>query len=282
MDRANREMATMIRKTLLLIACLTTSAVIALDGEEELPKGGEGTSENEPIEILRRVDAATKAVKSVKYTGSFKGTGWLAERVAQVEGTAIIGDINDENPQATRYDQFRFDVRVTENGSDEVKRFTAGNAGQTFYLINWAKQMVHVGSIPDVLGTDGRTSQAIAMVEFVHPTPFSDEINGDEAVLTGTTMIGDELCYVIDVTYRGAISESTWYFSQRDFLPRRVDRIYNRRGDRATTELIVTDLVVDPEIDVETLALVVPEGFEKTNKLPPNRAARAVRRVFDY
>ena len=95
-------------------------------------------------------------------------------------------------------------------------------------------------------------------------------------------MVGDEPCYVIDVTYRGGISESTWYFSQRDFLPRRVDRIYRRRQARATTELVVTDLVVDPELKADTLSCTVPEGFEKTDRFAPNQAARRARRVFDY
>lgn len=271
----------MIREGFLLIAWLAACVAIAQEADQEQPAANENAPTNEAIEILRRVDAAAKAVKSVKYTGSFRGTDWLANRVSQVEGTAAIAGVTGSAPRISRFDQFRFDVRVQNNDSEEVRRFIAGHVGESFYLVDWQKQIVHVGSIPDVLGSDGRTAQAIGMVEFVHPTPFSDEINGEEAALTGTAMVGSEPCYVIDVTYRGG-SESTWYFSQKDFLPRRVDRVYRRGGQRATTELVVTDLVVGPELNASALALVVPEGFEKTNRFPPNRAARAVRRVFDY
>ena len=269
----------MIRKAFLLMAWSAASVAMAQDAGQVPNTSNEDASRNEAIEILRKVDAAAKAVRSVKYTGSFSGTNWLANRVSQVEGTAIIAGAADTAFRFIRFDQFRFDVRVRENGSEEVKRFIAGHEEQSFYLVDWQKQVVHVGPIPDVLGSDGRTAQAIGMVEFVHPTPFSDEINGQEAALTGTTMVGDVSCYVIDVTYQNG-TESTWYFSQKDFLPRRVDRIYRRGNQRATTELVVTDLVVDPEAN--DVALVVPEGFEKTDKLPPNRAARAVRRVFDF
>ena len=64
------------------------------------------------------------------------------------------------------------------------------------------------------------------MAEYIHPRPFSDEINAEKAVMKGTTKVGDEECYQIHVVYRNARgAEAMWYFSKKDFLPRRVDRI---------------------------------------------------------
>ena len=272
----------MIRGLCLLVVWVAVSGAAAQDVDPQDDAGAPTGTKYEAIEILRRVDAASKAVRSVKYTGSFRGTGWLADRVGTVEGTAVIGGVATDNPPGIRFRQFLFDVRVGASDSGEVRRLTAGNDGDLFYLVDWQTQTVHEGTIPDVMGSDGRTAQAIGMVEFVHPTPFSDEINGDEAVLKDTVVVGDEPCYVVDVTYRGGFSESTWYFSQKDFLPRRVDRVYRRRQVRATTELVVTDLVVDPELKADAPAFDVPEEFEKTDKFAPNQAARRARRVFDY
>jgi hypothetical protein len=47
----------------------------------------------EAVAILEKVNDAAKAVHIVSYRGSYHATGWLAERVPSVEGTALIGGI---------------------------------------------------------------------------------------------------------------------------------------------------------------------------------------------
>ena len=84
----------------------------------------------------------------------------------------------------------------------------------------------------------------------------------------GITKIGDEECYEINVVYARSQGEATWFFSKKDFLPRRVDRVVTRQagGEKATTQLIVTDLVVNPKFPDDPFKLVVPEGYAKTDK----------------
>jgi len=233
----------------------------------------EETTWEQAVAILEKVDAAAKAVHSVSYHGSFRGTGWLAGRVAQVEGTAVIGGMVIRHRRSRGFERFHFDVRVRESGSEEVKRFTAGHDGEVFFLIDWQARTVHANDVREVLGSDGRLAQTIGMIEFVHPTPFTDEIDGDEVELVGMELVGDQECHVIDVVYAFGRGQARWYFSKKDLLPRRVDRVYYREGERATTELVVTNLVVDPPLESAELQPFVPDGFERTERFAMDRAA---------
>jgi hypothetical protein len=158
-------------------------------------------------------------------------------------------------------------------GSEEVRHFTAGHDGRTFYLIDWQSDTVHANADRAVLGSDGRIAQSIGMLEFVHPTPFDDEINADEVELRGTAVVADQECHVIDVEYAFGQGEATWYFSTKDLLPRRVDRVFRRDGDIATTVLEVTNLTVEPAVEDGDLAVKVPEGFERTSVFAIDRRA---------
>ena len=73
-----------MRKVLCVMIGLSVSAAAA----QELLK--------DPIEILKKADAATKAVKSVQYDADFKGYGAMEDRSARVKGTAIIGGGTDK------------------------------------------------------------------------------------------------------------------------------------------------------------------------------------------
>lgn len=269
--------------------CLLTSwLLVGAAAGQDVDYGKEVTAnlDTQPaaIDILVKVDAAAKAVKSVRYRGSFRGTGWLEDRVSQVMGKATIGGWYTNTIGVRRFERFRFDVEVRDPGSEEVRKLVAGNVGDQSYLIDWRNEIVHAAGAYDVIGSDGRTAQAIGMVEFVHPTPFSDEINADRAEMRGTAAVGGEKCHVVYVDYARGREEATWYFSQNDYLPRRVDRMYRDGDALATTELIVTDLVVDPEIDDDDLALTVPEGFETTEEFARDRTRRGPRRIplFEY
>lgn len=256
--------------TLGLIVCC--QLVVSAAGQEPGDEPADGHWE-EAVAILEKVNDAAKAARVVSYRGSYHATGWLANRVAVVEGTALIGEITLDNRRFRGFERFLFDVRVREPGSEEIQHFTSGHDGRMFYLIDWQTNTVHAHAERAVLGSDGRTAQSIGMLEFVHPTPFDDEIVADELELRGTAVVGDQECHVIAVVYAFGRGEATWYFSKSDLLPRRVDRIYRRDGEMATTVLEVTGLVIRPVLETEELSLKVPEGFEQTDVFAMDRQA---------
>lgn len=259
--------------TKLLTLMLSFGLVhVALAQENVRPPEGEARKPNEDpkhkeaVDILKKVDAATKALTTVSYKASTQGEGWLASRVTKMEGTVVAS-----GKWESELGKLRVDAKATMPDSAESRAFSIGNTGEEFYLIDPDKKLVYADLDPQVMGSDGRLATNLLMREFNHPTPFSDEINSEKAEIIGSEKVGDQDCYVINVNYSPKV-EAVWYFSKKDFLPRRVDRInLSPTGERGKGQLIVTDLVTDVKNADTAFNLAIPEGYEKTDEFAPLR-----------
>jgi outer membrane lipoprotein-sorting protein len=220
----------------------------------------------DPVEILKRADAACKAVNSVQYAASFEGSGTQERFVGKSSGTVTL-----KGRGAGGAAQYRYEAKLEKPGSNDVNDVTVGSDGKTHFLIDAKAKKAYEDINPAVVGTAGRAVlRGLTMAEYLHPEPFSDEINGKKQELKGTTKVGDEDCYEVNVEYGQAGMEATWFFSKKDFLPRRVDRrVQAPTGVKGGTQLIVTKLTVDPKLDKDPFKLVVPEGFTKTDGFAP-------------
>ena len=218
------------------------------------------------LAILAQADEATKAVRSIRYRARAYPTSWLTARLAEVEGTAVItGDHEIHFRVAT------FDTTVRFPNLKGVQKLTYGADGTFFYLIDWDQKLFYQGIDRHVTGHGGRAAQRIGLREFVVEEPFSDEINADSVALLAEERIGEEPCYVVDVVYANDGGHAVWYFSKRDYLPRRVDRVYDNRV-RGVAMIVVElyDLEADPKIDSRDFALKLPDGFEKSARFAPD------------
>lgn len=244
--------------SLTLIGVLATSA-LALDDKDkdkksDKPAAGEMTDAKE---ILKKADAATKEVKAARYVGTFKGIGANAARVPTVEGPAMIKGWDGGRPTHIKA------TMTVEMPGQPKEECTIGADGENFYLIDPQTKTVYADIDPAVLGRRGQLAQVMMMLEFVHPAPFSDELNGT-AELQGSEKVNGEDCYKIHVKYvvEGG-PEATWYFSKKDFLPRRVDR------DTQGYSLEIERLEADPKLGDDAFKLKVPEGYKKTDDFAP-------------
>ncbi len=219
----------------------------------------------DPMDILQRVDDATKAVKTVKYTGSVHGEGAAASRMSRIEGTVILADWDNGMPS-----KFWSDVSGERRGTGEKFEITVGGDGENFYVTDHPNKIAYEDIDPTVLGNTGGVAQELWMLEFLHPTPFSDELNGDSQTLVGTKTIAGEECYEIRVEYAGGQGEAFWCFSKNDFLPRqRTDILRSRDGAAASRVRTITSLTVDPKIDASTFRLKLPYGYTKSDDFAP-------------
>ena len=231
-------------------------------GQDAAKKSGDLT---DPIEILKKADAACKAVDYVQYTATVKGEGAAESLVPKMSGTVVLKGWNNG-----RAAQFRIEAKVERPGSSDVSEVTVGSDAKTYFVINSKEKKVYEDIDPAVVGSTGRTVGLLTMAEYVHPEPFSDEIKATKQELKGSTKVGDEDCYEIHVTYTDAGQEATWFFSKKDFLPRRADRFRKMpTGETGSSQLIVTKLTVDPKLDKDPFKLVVPEGFTKIDDFAP-------------
>ena len=258
----------MLRTMSVLFGCCLISVAAAQDAGAKKDEGAKaGSAElTDPTEILKKADEACKAAKFVKYTAESKATGADASRVPSVEGSVVLSGLKNGRPE-----KWRYDLKAKQPGSEETKHIVAGTDGNEYFLLDEEKKIAYVDIDPAVLGSAGRFVQGATMLEYVHETPFTDEINGEKKELKGTTKIGDQDCYEIFVKYAGQGQEANWFFSKKDFLPRRVDRKFAARegGEAGVRQLIVTSLTVAPKFDKDPFKFELPEGYTKSEDFAP-------------
>jgi outer membrane lipoprotein-sorting protein len=220
----------------------------------------------DPTEILKKADEACKAVDSVKYTATFKGMGAGEAKEPKAEGTVYLFGFKNNS-----FEKARFEAKVTPPGSTEAKEVIMGTNGNEYYLIDPSKKIAYVDIDPAVLGGTGRMAGVLTMGEYVHDRPFSDEINAEKKEFKGSEKIGSEDTYHVWVNYGQQNQEADWYFSKKDFLPRRVDRKLASQsgGEPRGSRLLVTSLTVAPKPEKDPFKFELPEGYTKSDDFAP-------------
>ena len=259
---------------LLLTTALAAPAAAQITNKKagqdkpDKPSAGKSGDLTDPIEILKQVDAATKKVKAVKYNARLEPDSTAAARFPKVQGSVTLtGQIAVDSRQLDKY-LISFEAEIP--GGSRVKGIVGSDADE-FFFIDKAAKTAYVDIDPSVLGRRGAAGLQLGMIEFVHPSPFTDEINGKKQKLKGTKTVGGVACYEIQVTYDTVPEKSSiWCFGKKDFLPRSVVRIFNLpSGEEGRTTLSISDLKVDPKLEQGAFKVKVPEGFKKTDEPAP-------------
>jgi len=215
----------------------------------------------DPVEILEKADAAARAVKAVSYKTTVEPTGSATTRLPFIEGKVRFTGWNERDPR-----QFVYEVKVTWPDSEEPKTHTVGSDGKVFYRVDHASKTAYVDIDPQVFGSLGGLRRDAPMVEFVHPTPFKDELNGKEQSFEGIEDVEGVPCYKVLVTYQQRRQKARWYFSTNDLLPRRVERTVAQGAGRTST---VQDLRVEKSLSADAFAFKLPDGYKQTDDFAP-------------
>lgn len=241
------------------------TAVLTAGSFLSVAYAGDPENLTDPVEILKRADAATKTVNAVSYSTTVTLTGAAKGTRPDFQGQAFLSGWGGGAPT-----HFRYEVRQQDPGEAGSKTFTAGSDGENYYLIDHKSKTAYVDIDPQVMGSAGRTLRAFGMLEFVHPTPFSDEINGKTQKLEGVENIGNEPCYKIHVEYASGNLFANWYFSTKDFLPRGVERLFETPdGKSAGRMMTLTKLKTIKTPSAELSAFKLPEGYTQTDDFAP-------------
>lgn len=241
------------------LSLLLLSSAVAQDTgkkDRELPDG---------MEILKKADAAAKALKAVQYKAATKGLGADEARLPKVEGSVVMSGWLNFTPQ-----KFRYDVKVQRPGSSEIVEYSAGSDGNMVYLVDPSKKIAYEDIDPAVLGSNARLVSSIAVRKLLYPEAFAEEIKAEKVELKGVAKVGDQDCYEVHVHYGKDGGDGVWYFSKADFLPRRIDRMTPApNGETGGRQTILTDLAINPKFDKDPFKLTLPEGFTKTDDFAP-------------
>lgn len=213
------------------------------------------------LEILKKVDSTIKAVSSVSYEAYSVPTGSATNFAQEAEGKAFLQGWAGGLPE-----MFYANVKTSRDG-DPVE-VTGGGDGDSFYVIDHGTKKGYEDMDPGVLGTTGQALQSINMAEFVHDAPYDDELGAENIELLEEAEVNGEACHQIRVVYSGGQGESIWYFSKKDYLPRRRLRKFNFNGE-GTIDLVVSNITVNPEFDRSLFKMKLPEGYEAIDDFAP-------------
>lgn len=247
----------MARFVLLTMICGCVTVALA----EEPPKKA-GPSP-EALEFAKKTADALLAAKTVVYKANYKPSGWVAKEVPAVEGSATVGD-----QSKNKIDAFVVNVKIHKTDSEDVVELSAGSDGNEYFLIDAKAKTCYKDMDPAVLGAQGRNLQRIVLRDFAAPEPLANVIKSGEIELRGDVKVGDEDCRELYMKHRDT-GTAVWAVSKKDFLPRKVTRMIKNDQGEATTELLISDLVVNPQFIRNPFDMVCPEGFKKTDEFAP-------------
>ena len=221
------------------------------------------TPSAEAVDFAKKTAEALRAAKVVIYKATYTPSGWVSQRVPSVEGTATVGDQSKH-----KIDAFVVDVKIRKTGSEDVVELKAGSDGNDHFLIDSKSKTCHRDLDPAVLGAQGRNVQRIVLRDFAAAEPLADILKGGEIELRGEVKVGEEDCRELYMKHADT-GAMVWAVSKKDFLPRKVTRIIKNEQGEATTELLISDLVVNPQFIRNPFEMVCPEGFKKTDEFAP-------------
>ncbi|MGD8454553.1 MAG: hypothetical protein PVJ57_22290 [Phycisphaerae bacterium] len=255
---------------LLALVLLAGTVAWAGDKKDEKPAG----EMTDPLAILKKTDAAMKAVKAVKYDLTIEATGALKERSAKLEGSVIAAERakpESDNDKSVLPTKFRMETRFTVPNDSEPYHLIGGNDGKDFYLVDFRTKTVYADLDPAVLGSASRVILRGMMIEYLHPRPFDDELGGKQHTLKESKTVDGEDCYAIEVIYNiDQAPTVTWFISKKDFLPRgRIDMLTLQDGQKGEIHKMLSHLVVDPKLSEDAFEIRVPDGFTKTDEFAP-------------
>ena len=219
-------------------------------------------------EIIRKVDQTTKAVKAVTY----KVAVWV-EGPTSTPQPKIQAEIKAKQGPTGKSPMLWIEGVMTNPASNQKNEFHAVLNEKQAAVFNEEKKLCLVGDLPDALDLVSEPLKTVVMAEFLHPTPFTDELKADSRTYQGKKIIAGIECHVIDVIYAGGDVQSRWYLGVKDNLPHRVDRYYPMSKGKLFRVLELSDLKVHSDLDDALFAINVPEDYQKREYVRPTRSS---------
>ena len=251
------------RKLLLLlillapISLLLTAPVIAEEAAEAKP-----VRDAKAVEIVEKADAATKKVSAVAFECSMEPFGAATNFVQAVTGKGVISGWNGQIP-----DYFHLVVSLEQGG--QTVKYEGGGNPESYFLIDHSTKKGYEDMDPNVMGSAATVLQTAVIMEYVNPKPFDDELAAESLIYKGKVDVEGTSCHEIDVVYSGGNGESTWYFGEEDFLPRRRVRHFNMPQGKGGIDIRFFNIEADPELDNARFSMKLPEGYEQVDDFAP-------------
>jgi len=213
-------------------------------------------------QIVAKVDRITLAVKNVTY----KAEIWV-EGDPAVKQARIAALVKAKESAGGKLPLLWIDGVITMPDSGEKRAFQVFLNEKQAADVNMEKKRYIIGQLPEAIDLVMEPMRTCVMQEFLHPTPFSDELNAQSRVYEGVQDVAGVKCHVIYVVYREG-AESRWYFGVDDYLPHRVDRISKNSKGAISRVLELRDIDVTTRLEADVFKIQIPAGFEQEEYQP--------------
>ena len=219
----------------------------------------------DPREIVRKAAEAMGKANLVSYDLEYRASGFFSAFLPNVTGRVIMGR---ESPDG--FKRFRVTVKVQRGESADATDVSAGADGDLYYLIDDKTKTVHADIDPQVMGKHRDAIDFTLTREFGMARPFEDALKGGEIKYVKEEKVDGHDCDVVHFKSQYSAPAMDWYFSKKDHLPRRTRfAMAGPDGSEGAGEATLHNLTVNPKLDKDPFALVVPEGYKKTADFAP-------------
>ncbi|MBI3832915.1 MAG: DUF2092 domain-containing protein [Planctomycetes bacterium] len=215
----------------------------------------------DPKAIVQKSAEAISKLKVVSYDLEYKVSGFFEMWAPNLSGPVVMGK---ESPDHAK--RFSCKLKFQKAGSSDATEVTAGADGTTYYFIDDKTKTVHADIDSQVLGKNGDTISMTLIREFGMAKPFEDALKSGEMKYVREQTVDGHDCHVISFKSAVTMPEMDWYISKTDYLPRGTRFAMKNQGSDGAGEAIIHNLKVDPKLDKDPFALVVPEGYKRTDE----------------
>jgi thiol-disulfide isomerase/thioredoxin len=238
-----------------------------------------------PKEILTKSKAAIQNLHSISYHAEYYVIGTIKYGDMDAILTPKQGDVTFVRiPE----DQF-FGGKLCVQGPNPLAKSSGASA--VYRIVYDGQKVVNLGekehtvfvNEPDQSGKYLLVSVFdLVAAELKEPSPFGDVLEAEKIRYSGEAFVGGVACHIVQVGFSGdsSIKECIWFIGADDYLPRKVQKVrFGLPNQEITQVLTLTDVKVNPEIDVTQFVVDAPEGFSvKKYQLPdhPNAPGLAV------
>lgn len=214
--------------------------------------------------VLLKAQAAMKSAKVISYNGELAITGYYARELPEVRGKVVIGKQSE-----LKLDRFVCDVKLKMPGSQDWLEYPIGSNGDKYFRLDHAQKLLREDIDPLIMGTRARHAQRVLLRDFAAAEPMKNDLAAASITLRESESVAGEDCYVVfAATWPAQPYDTQWHISKKDFFPRRLQRIFKREAEGATTSITLNGLKVDPPSERDPFEAVLPAGYTKTDQFP--------------
>ncbi len=215
------------------------------------------------LQVLYEAREAALAIDAVQYELALEAGGAAVRLV----GTSLRLKVTATGYLNGLPEKFLVDAEMTTPDREQPRRFSAGSDGTRYYFIDHDARIVHHGPQTRVIGRLGLSVLQAVIIDFHHPEPYARELRLGAELLDGEQIAGED-CHQLRVVYTAqGTAEGFWHLSKKDLVPRRLSYSFTEgNGEKGTVVAMLTNPLLNPELDPELFALKVPEGYQETGE----------------